>query len=86
MLDSPEGVCAGQAGLEYPATSVLFSMTQVMKTDTGQTSPSKQRKEAPLPQIVRVQRPTHGVGKDQVVLLPAGPTMPVTCGNRRRGS
>jgi hypothetical protein len=25
MLDSPEGVCAGQAGLEYPATSVLFS-------------------------------------------------------------
>jgi hypothetical protein len=24
MLDSPEGVYAGQAGFEYPATSVLF--------------------------------------------------------------
>jgi hypothetical protein len=24
MLDSPEDVCAGQAGFEYPATSVLF--------------------------------------------------------------
>jgi hypothetical protein len=25
MLDSPEGVCAGQARFEYPATFVLFS-------------------------------------------------------------
>jgi hypothetical protein len=25
MLDSPEGVCAGQAGFEYPAISVPFS-------------------------------------------------------------
>jgi hypothetical protein len=25
MLDSPEGVCAGQTGSEYPATSVPFS-------------------------------------------------------------
>jgi mannose-6-phosphate isomerase-like protein (cupin superfamily) len=25
VLDSPEGVCAGQAGSEYPATSVPFS-------------------------------------------------------------
>jgi hypothetical protein len=25
MLDSPEGVCAGQIGFEYPATSVPFS-------------------------------------------------------------
>jgi len=25
MLDSPEGVCPGQARFEYPATSVLFS-------------------------------------------------------------
>jgi hypothetical protein len=25
MLDSPEGVCAGQAGSEYPATFVPFS-------------------------------------------------------------
>jgi hypothetical protein len=25
MLDSPEGICAGQALFEYPATSVLFS-------------------------------------------------------------
>jgi hypothetical protein len=25
MLDSPEGVCAGQVGFEYPATSVPFS-------------------------------------------------------------
>jgi len=27
MLDSPEGVCAGQAGFEYPATSVPFSIS-----------------------------------------------------------
>jgi hypothetical protein len=25
MLDSPEGVCAGQVGFEYPATSIPFS-------------------------------------------------------------
>ena len=25
MLDSPEGVCAGQTRFEYPATFVLFS-------------------------------------------------------------
>jgi hypothetical protein len=25
MLDSPEGVCPGQARFEYPATFVLFS-------------------------------------------------------------
>jgi ABC-type molybdenum transport system ATPase subunit/photorepair protein PhrA len=25
MLDSPGGLCAGQAGSEYPATSVSFS-------------------------------------------------------------
>jgi hypothetical protein len=25
MLDSPEGVCPGQAGFKYPATSALFS-------------------------------------------------------------
>ena len=25
MLDSPEGVCAGQTLFEYPTTSVLFS-------------------------------------------------------------
>jgi hypothetical protein len=29
MLDSPEGVCAGQARFEYPATSVPFSMSSV---------------------------------------------------------
>src|SRR5215216_4906425 len=28
MLDSPEGVCPGQARFEYPATSVLFSRCQ----------------------------------------------------------
>jgi hypothetical protein len=27
MLDSPEGVCPGQAPFEYPATSVRFSST-----------------------------------------------------------
>jgi len=26
MLDSPEGIRAGQAGFEYPATSVPFSI------------------------------------------------------------
>jgi hypothetical protein len=25
MLDSSEGICAGQSGFEYPATSVPFS-------------------------------------------------------------
>jgi hypothetical protein len=25
VLDSPKGVCAGEAGFEYPATFVLFS-------------------------------------------------------------
>jgi hypothetical protein len=29
MLDSPEGVCPGQARFEYPATSVLFSIREV---------------------------------------------------------
>jgi hypothetical protein len=29
VLDSPEGVCAGQAGSEYPATSVPFSICEV---------------------------------------------------------
>jgi hypothetical protein len=28
MLDSPKGVCAGQAGFEYPATSVPFSNSE----------------------------------------------------------
>jgi hypothetical protein len=28
MLDSPEDVCAGQVGFEYPATSVLFSRSR----------------------------------------------------------
>ena len=31
MLDSPEGVCAGQTRFEYPATSVLFSITGAIK-------------------------------------------------------
>ena len=26
MLDSSEGICAGQSGFEYPATSVPFSI------------------------------------------------------------
>ena len=34
MLDSPEGVCAGQVGFEYPATSVPFSMCS---RDTART-------------------------------------------------
>jgi single stranded DNA-binding protein len=53
---------------------------QVMEADAGQASAIKQRKEAPLPQIVRVQRPTHGVGKDQALLLPAGPLLLTLCG------
>ena len=32
MLDSPEGVCAGQARFEYPATSVLFSKYPIRPT------------------------------------------------------
>jgi hypothetical protein len=29
MLDSSEGICAGQSGFEYPATSVPFSKCSV---------------------------------------------------------
>ena len=50
-------------------------MTKVMETDAGQASPIKQRKEAPPPQIVRVERPTNRVGKDQAVVLPADPLL-----------
>jgi hypothetical protein len=35
MLDSPEGVCAGQAGSEYPATSVSFSKSISLKKNTA---------------------------------------------------
>jgi hypothetical protein len=38
MLDSPEGVCPGQARFEYPATSVLFSKQE-------HPGPEKQRGE-----------------------------------------
>jgi hypothetical protein len=31
MLDSPEGVYAGQTGFEYPATSVLFGKRSVAR-------------------------------------------------------
>jgi hypothetical protein len=31
MVDSPEGVCPGQARFEYPATSVLFSIICLVK-------------------------------------------------------
>jgi len=44
-----------------------------MEADAGQASAIKQRKEAPLPQIVRVQWTANGVGKDQALLLPADP-------------
>jgi hypothetical protein len=33
MLDSPEGICAGQAGFEYPATSVPFSKAHRWKLE-----------------------------------------------------
>jgi hypothetical protein len=32
ILDSPEGVCPGQAWSEYPATSVLFSMWCILSS------------------------------------------------------
>jgi hypothetical protein len=35
MLDSPEGVCAGQPGSEYPATSVPFSKQLSALPDRG---------------------------------------------------
>jgi hypothetical protein len=57
MLDSPEGVCAGQAQFEYPATSVPFSSTNgprradvTAAEASGRRQPRKkeerQRKEA----------------------------------------
>jgi hypothetical protein len=30
VLDSPEGVCGGQARFEYPATFVLFSKRELL--------------------------------------------------------
>jgi len=38
MLDSPEGVCAGQARFEYPATFVLFS--NILAEHTNRSSGS----------------------------------------------
>jgi hypothetical protein len=38
MLDSPEGVCAGQIGFEYPATSVPFSGSTPRNVDGGPQS------------------------------------------------
>ena len=35
MLDSREGVCAGQARFEYPATSALFSILGIALSSTG---------------------------------------------------
>src|SRR5215217_9272113 len=35
MLDSPEGVCPGQARFEYPATSVLFSICRIDRVGDG---------------------------------------------------
>jgi hypothetical protein len=35
MLDSPVGVCAGQARSEYPATSVPFSKATVRPSQAG---------------------------------------------------
>jgi hypothetical protein len=36
MLDSLEGICAGQVGLEYPATSVPFSISRGHQELAGQ--------------------------------------------------
>jgi hypothetical protein len=38
-------------------------MTQVMEADAGQASPSKQREEASLPQIVRSSGPPTVLGR-----------------------
>jgi hypothetical protein len=44
MLDSPEGVCAGQVRFEYPATSVLLSLVTgsfpVVSTATTRPAPA----------------------------------------------
>jgi hypothetical protein len=44
MLDSPEGVCPGQTGLEYPATFVLFSKLLSPWTDPAHR-PSRCRRQ-----------------------------------------
>jgi thiol-disulfide isomerase/thioredoxin len=44
VLDSPEGVCAGQAWFEYPATFVLFS-----KTPGRVPSRSRGHRASPIP-------------------------------------
>jgi hypothetical protein len=46
------------------------AMAQVVEADAGQASASKQWKEAPLPQVVGVERLAGEVGEDQAVLLP----------------
>jgi hypothetical protein len=62
MLDSPEDVCAGQAGFEYPATSVLFSMSPYQKRHQHLT-PDIRRSGEDLPQIPRTSgRPRAPTG------------------------
>jgi hypothetical protein len=51
------------------------AMTQLRKR-MRQASPSKQRNEPPLPQIVRSSGPPRVLGKDQAVLLPPCPAAP----------
>jgi hypothetical protein len=53
MLDSPESVCAGQMGFEYPATSVPFSNLGVY----GQTRPGKTafRTAVPCTLLIRMR-------------------------------
>jgi hypothetical protein len=43
MLDSPEGVCPGQAPFEYPATSVLFSSLATSQAEPVGPDPQRTR-------------------------------------------
>jgi hypothetical protein len=48
VLESPEGVCAGQAWFEYPATFVLFSNWSLpCQTMTRQRAPPREQARTP---------------------------------------
>jgi hypothetical protein len=74
MLDSPEGVCAGQVLFEYPATSVLFS-----KPTSTPKAPLAYRRQADRSccRFGRLRR--GGVQPARRPVLREEPPMPVKC-------
>ena len=64
MLDSPEGVCPGQARFEYPATSVLFSKRSDSARGVDEVGEALGQVGA-LPDLFVVQTLGSSVGESQ---------------------